>query len=419
MEILIIGAGKVGYFLAKSLYKKHNVTIVDKNEKALEKIVENLDVLTINKDIRDPNIFYFLKKEYDYAISVTNSDEINIISSLILQNQLSIKHSIIRAINTFYLNSPLKKSIKSTMLFQNILASNSILQLIQHPKINNIKEIPFSEFVVASIISDVSINPQELIKDNVAIIGVQKNEKFIFDVKEIQKGDIVYLLGDLKEIDEIANKINLSYPQKISKATIFGANELGCYLANLLSENIKVKIVEKDEKTIKEAINKLNDEVEIIHYSYEDDEILINENIHLSDVSISAFLDDEKNIIYSLKSKNLGIKKVITLNNNLTYYSIMSTLKLSTTKGPKIALFYEILEEIDSQYLVYERFFLGIEGKIFIKKIFNSKKAQPPKEKAKVFVIRENKILPLNNLKEGDIVIEFNFSGNRQWIETL
>ncbi|MEO1927148.1 MAG: NAD-binding protein [Nautiliaceae bacterium] len=50
MNILIAGAEKVGYNIAKTLSLKHNVTI-DKNEKALEILKESLDILTIKSDM--------------------------------------------------------------------------------------------------------------------------------------------------------------------------------------------------------------------------------------------------------------------------------------------------------------------------------------------------------------------------------
>ncbi|MEO1941934.1 MAG: hypothetical protein ABGW77_03475 [Campylobacterales bacterium] len=46
--------------------------------------------------------------------------------------------------------------------------------------------------------------------------------------------------------------------------------------------------------------------------------------------------------------KEWGIPKVITINNNLSYYSLMHKLKLSTIRGPKVHAFYGILEEIES-----------------------------------------------------------------------
>jgi trk system potassium uptake protein TrkA len=425
MEILIVGAGKVGYFLAKALNKNHNVTIIDKNEKALEKITENLDVLTVNKDVRDPNITHYLNETYDYLINVINDDELNIVSDLLLKNRIEIKHSVIRLKSTNYVNSPLYKILNARLIFPYILTARNIAKLMEFPKANNIKTIPFCEFVLVSINADTEIEVKEINSNKIKVIGVERDERFLFlnENEKIIPNDLVYILGEMEEIKNASNKINTSSPEKIEKITIFGGNDLGIIIANILNEfGIKIKIVEKDEQNAIKAANELPENIEIIHMAYEDDEILINEGIHLSDAAITSYLHDEDNIIKSLKARKLGIRKIITINNNLSYYSIMHTLKLSTIRGPKIAAFYEILEEIDSQFLIYERFFLGMQGKIFIKKVFKPKKIEKPKEYAKVIIIRNDEIIELTEtmeLKEDDIIIEFNFSGNRSWIEEL
>ncbi len=87
MNILIAGAGKVGYNITKTLSSKHNVTIIDKNEKALEILKESLEVLTIKGDMRSPKPIW----DWDFYIAVTNNDEINLISKLIAEEFLSIK----------------------------------------------------------------------------------------------------------------------------------------------------------------------------------------------------------------------------------------------------------------------------------------------------------------------------------------
>lgn len=46
MEVIIIGAGKVGYTLAKFLSKEEdNITIIDNNNEVLHSIVEKLDIM--------------------------------------------------------------------------------------------------------------------------------------------------------------------------------------------------------------------------------------------------------------------------------------------------------------------------------------------------------------------------------------
>ena len=48
MNIIIVGDGKVGYTIADYLSKEeHNITIIDKNEEALKKADDTLDVMCV------------------------------------------------------------------------------------------------------------------------------------------------------------------------------------------------------------------------------------------------------------------------------------------------------------------------------------------------------------------------------------
>ena len=90
MHIIIAGAGTVGYSLAKGLSFKHSVTIVDKEIQKLEKIEENLDVFTLLGDSEDPKTYLALPtKEADLFIAVTDSDEANLLSTLIVDDAIT------------------------------------------------------------------------------------------------------------------------------------------------------------------------------------------------------------------------------------------------------------------------------------------------------------------------------------------
>jgi trk system potassium uptake protein TrkA len=70
MNILIAGAGKVGYNIAKALSENHNVIIIDKNEKALNSIKESLDVMTIIGDMKETRTFLNITDKIDFYIVV-------------------------------------------------------------------------------------------------------------------------------------------------------------------------------------------------------------------------------------------------------------------------------------------------------------------------------------------------------------
>ncbi|AZV45932.1 portal protein [Nautilia sp. PV-1] len=427
MNILIAGAGKVGYNVAKALSHKHNVVIIDKNEKALEILKETLDVMTICADLRDSRAYMGLEEKFDFFIAVTNNDEINLISTIVTENLIDIENTIVRLTNTSYISTNFQKLNINRLIFPYKLSATAVAKLIEFPKANNIKEFPFNDFILLSLtVQKPEIDKVSAINDeDVIVIGVQRGEEFLFLNEEdyIEEEDLLYILGEKEKLKNIINKLDTVSPEVIQNVLIYGANPLGIEIAKILiSFNLNVKILEKDEAQATIAAELLGEEAMVINSSYEDEEMIINEGLHYSDIAIAASLKDESNIIKSLQAKKLGIKKIITINNNLNYYSLMHSLKLSTIRGPKIAAYYEILEEIDSRLLIYERFFLGAKGKIFIKQIFQPKKVTPPKENNKTLIIRNDRIIELKDkmeLEPNDIVMEFNFSGNRKWIEAL
>jgi len=427
MNILIGGAGKVGYNLAKALSNTHNVVIIDKNKKALEMLKETLDVLTICADLRNSKAYMGLEKEFDFFIAVTNNDEINLISTIVINDILNIENTIVRLTNTSYISTNFQILNIDRLIFPYKLSATAVAKLMEFPKANNIKEFPFNDFILISLnVRNPEIDKVSAINsENIIVIGAQREEDFVFlnEDEYIQEDDLLYIFGEKEKLKETIHKLDTISPEHIQNVLIYGANPLSIEIAKILTTfNLNVKLIEKDEEQAAKAAELLGEDAMVINSSYEDEEMMINEGLHYSDIAITASLKDESNIIKSLQAKKLGIKKIITVNNNLNYYSLMHSLKLSTIRGPKIAAYYEILEEIDSRLLIYERFFLGAKGKIFIKQIFQSKKISPPKENSKTLIIRNNGIIELKDtieLQPNDIVLEFNFSGNRKWIATL
>lgn len=87
-----------------------------------------------------------------------------------------------------------------------------------------------------------------------------------------------------------------------------------------------------------------------------------------------------------------------------------------------MATVYKVLENIESENIIFERFFVGFKARVYIRKIFINKKIKPPKECSKILILREDKLIAIENefeIKEGDIIFYFNTSGNRSWIENL
>jgi len=423
MDILIGGGGKVGYNLAKILSKQHNITVIDNNSNSLNYINESLDVLTILGDLKETFTYNNLDKQYDFYLAVTNDDEINIISSFLVDDFTNIKNKITRIKNTSYsLSSINKKANIKNMIYSYTITASHIEKLLFFPQANNVKEIISTDIFLLSIESEVNIKIEELNEDYIKIIAVVRDEKIIFDENKILKGDLIYLICP-KEKKEILKILAPSSKETIENILIFGADPLAVEIAKKLNKyDLNIKIIEKDTTKAHKAAQLLQEEVMVINSSFEDENLFRSENLNLNDMSIAATRFDENNIMKSLMAKKYGIKKTVCINNNPSYHSLMHSLHLPVIRGPKINTIFKILEKIDSKNIIYEQFFMGFKGKLFIKKLYFEKTIRVPKEDAKFIIIRDNKLIKINEeikTKEGDILLYFNTSGNRLWIENL
>ena len=85
MNAVIVGCGKVGTELAKTLVNDgHNVSVIDRNEKALALITEAVDILPVLGNGADINTLRDAGIDgADIFIAVSPSDELNLLACLI------------------------------------------------------------------------------------------------------------------------------------------------------------------------------------------------------------------------------------------------------------------------------------------------------------------------------------------------
>jgi trk system potassium uptake protein TrkA len=101
MYIVTVGAGKVGYFLAKRLCQgKHVVSIVDKDKAICDEIAKELEALVINGDGCDPRILEEAGIERaDVVAAVTGDDEDNLIICQLAKERFNVQRTVGRVNN--------------------------------------------------------------------------------------------------------------------------------------------------------------------------------------------------------------------------------------------------------------------------------------------------------------------------------
>jgi trk system potassium uptake protein TrkA len=137
MYIIIVGAGKVGYFLAKHLsLDKHKVAIIEKDKALCNDLARQLDVLVINGDGCDP---YYLKKagieQADVVAAVTGDDEDNLIICQLAKERFSVRRTVARV------NDPKNERLFTELGVDVPIDATAILAKIIE------EEVSFSDFV--------------------------------------------------------------------------------------------------------------------------------------------------------------------------------------------------------------------------------------------------------------------------------
>ena len=441
MDIVIAGAGKVGFELARVLSVAHNVTVIDKNSEALDRLHELIDVFPVVGDIENPLTYHsILDSRADIFIAVTDSDEANLLSTLIISDKVDIGKKIIRLRNGYFARSSIIETLGiSESIFPFALSAETIRLLLQYPEANNVKRISDSTAKLVSIRvdnSDFEEKPVSMFEnDQVRIVGIERNKLFFIpeETESVKHEDLLYFLGEGDVVERLYSRLDLRMPLKIRDAVVFGAKHLGLEIASaLIEEGVNVKVIEKDLLLCKRASETLQEKALVINSHYDEAILYEEEGLANADMVISTGSHDEENIVRSLQAKERGIPKVVAINNERKYYDLMHKLGIIVARGPRTSAHYAILEKVASKSVISERRYCGGNGITLSRKIYpnspligkkldrlNIKDLLVIHERDSIFLPDSPEIL----LIEGDIIflfapVELEGKG-RAWISSL
>jgi len=220
MYILIVGAGKVGYFLAKRLCQgKHGVSVVEKDKTTCDEIAKELDVMVIRGDGCDPGILEDAgAARADVVAALTGDDEDNIIICQLAKERFRVARTVGRV------NNPHNEHTFSELGVDVPMNSTEIIAKIIE------EEVSFSDFV--SLLS--------FKRGKLAIVRVDlpKHSPVIDkQVKDIQWPENSVLLSLVRQEDVIVPKGNTvlkAGDDVIALTTVGNESQLSSLLAGKL-----------------------------------------------------------------------------------------------------------------------------------------------------------------------------------------
>ena len=350
MKIVIVGIGKLGEYLAKSLVKEgHAVTLVDTDYTTAQDIIHNEDLNYIDGNGLDANILKEAGVEdSDLLISVMNQDEQNIMCCL-LGKKLGAKHTIARIRTPEYSNSIelLKEELGLSMTINpEKLAAQHIARVLSIPSAldattffkGRIQLVSFKVKENNYLEGMTLINLNKKLEGSIIVCAIERDNKIIIPrgTDKIQANDILHITGTPKNINEFLKLTDLD--DKTQKVIISGGSSTAIYLANYLSEmDMSVKLIEINEERCEFLSDKLPNTL-IIKGDASDQELLFEEGIDECDAFVSLTSIDEENIVHSMFAGMQQVPKIITKVNHINLDGIVEKAQIDTVVTPhKIA----------------------------------------------------------------------------------
>lgn len=318
-DILIIGLGGVGYYLAKRLaHEGHAITAIESDPELIRRADGEVDARLIQGNAMCFSCWDGASAEQmDYLIAVTDNDAVNIMSSLIA-DRLGIPRKIarVRSLELWERHALLSpEDLKIDLIIRpEELTAQEIVRLLKMRAGNVIIDIGDGQMqVMATRIGERSVLANTKLKDvskkhsgfRFRIVAIARGIQTIIPGgdDEIRPHDHVFVLAHSEDLPRLM-KITETSQEKRHRVMIVGGGLVGSRIAELLENSFPVRLIEQDARRAEELSYELK-KAEILHGNGSDTETLIQAGLLNTDTIITATGDNETNIMTSVLAKHL------------------------------------------------------------------------------------------------------------------
>ena len=390
MNIIICGAGKVGFSISKQLSSQgHSVTVIDQSSEDIKKINDTQDVKGIVGRASLPSVLENAGAENtDMIIAVTRNDETNMVVCQLASSLFNISKKIARIRTKDFLEGKWNKLYNKSNIPIDVIISpekevaKSLFRRLEAP--GALDNVPFADNKVKML--EIAIEkscpiintPLKKLTEKFPnfkanIVGLQRKEKFQFLKKDdkLLEGDNVYVVVSSDQLTEILKAFG--HEEKTSKKIlIIGGGNIGLHLAKMLEENFegaRIKIIEKDKARAEEIATELTSSI-VINGDALDEEILKEANLEESETVLALTNDDENNIMACVLAEKTGqTKRTIAIVNKSNYSLLQSSLNIDDLVDPRLTTVSRIMEHvhkgtIGSVYSLLDGEYEFIEAKV-------------------------------------------------------
>ncbi|ACY47632.1 Trk system potassium transporter TrkA [Rhodothermus marinus] len=380
MRVVIIGAGEVGFDVARTLsLEQHDVVVVDTDPTVLEQVAQRLDVLTVQGSGTSIHTLEAAGiREADMLIAVTAIDEVNLIACMIA-DRLGVPTTVAR--------------VRSDVLgrAESVLQASELgIDLLIHPEESTAAEIV--RLIRRAGATDVlnfcdgrlqlvgmRLDPgapvlgrslrelaAELAPLRFRVMAISRGFRTILPHgdERLQRNDQIFVLARPDEIPVVARAMGkLEAP--IQRIMILGGTKVGAQVARQLGDekNRQIKLIEPDREQAEQLAEEL-EHVLVLHGDVTDIDLLVSEGLGEMDAFVAVTDDEESNLVTCLMAKHLGVRKTVALLSKTAYVPISQAIGLDAAVSQKLAVSREILRFLRGRHVLSVATVYGLNAEI-------------------------------------------------------
>ena len=360
MNIIIAGAGKIGFALTQYLTREgHDVTVIDRNPDRITLVNTTLDAISISGAVDIEVLKLAGAATADLLIAATNSDESNILCCM-MGRKLGVKHTIARVRQQDHYDA--------VMLLRDELG----LSMTINPEYDTAGEISrVLRFPSAAKVEPFAKGQAELVEfrlgeDNplcgltlknfhsrydrgTLICAVRRNDQVHIPGGDfvLQAGDSVSVVGAPKHIHSFFKAMDI-FKKGAKNVMIVGGGQVGIYLGRqLLGMGIRVKIVEKDPEKSRQ-VKDLLPRAEVVCADGSRPNVLEEEGLQSMDALVAVTGTDEVNIILGAYARSLNVGKAIAKVNEDYLLALAKSFGLEEPVQPRFITAQQVIQYVRS-----------------------------------------------------------------------
>ncbi len=380
MNVIIIGAGRVGFRVAKILSSEgHNVTIVDKDQDACHHAIELLDAMVLEGYGSRPET---LKKagidKCDMLIAVTAVDEVNIMACLIA-SKLGVPKKVARLSYSEYSNPdcPIKKEDLGIdlIIHPEEETARELVWLIRRTTATDVIEFAEGRVQLIGLRLDrqspiLNKSLEQMAAENpdidFRIVAIARANQTIIPsgTDIVTRGDQLFFVVGTEVLPKLL-ELTGNAESKLENLMILGGGRVGRLVAAELEndKSLNIKLIESNrEKSHKIASSLIR--TLIIVGDGTDLDLLATEGIMEMDGYIAVTDDEESNIISCLMAKHMGVRRTLALVNRPDYLPIMPSIGLDAAVDKQMITANAILRFIRRGNVMSVSTLRGVEAEV-------------------------------------------------------